>query len=314
MAFLHQYRLTKYDPKLRDESGAYTGDDWTMFDQIGDSFAGVRLTLPAYLDVEAQHLVAVASFIDESGTTSLTAQGVEDAHGTFRVVEGQQLAGVEAVEAVRQMLRDEGWCRLADGDRFYVHVGWDYYLYIGSELPCEVSAEQAEKRGLFVDRDFPSPYHADDWGRSRDIPEHWPRRAGSVTALYASAVGEEARALPEVESSLFGVHVTQPCSLLLRFFQGRQNFPDRHKDVRLGANRVGRERLVVEVEPHNCVCLFGPTCHGEQANCTAYSSTARGTPERSGSRRSAPAMCRIAVWTGRPAESTQLSGLRRTGA
>jgi hypothetical protein len=162
MAFLHRYRLTKYDPKLRDERGAYIGDDWTMCSQIGESFGGVRLTLPRYLDVEAQHLVAVASFIEESGTTSLTAQGVEDGDGTFRVVEGQQLAAIEAVEAVRQVLRDEGWCRLVDGDRFYIHVGWDYYLYIGSQLSCEVSAELAEQRGLFVDRDFPSPHHAED--------------------------------------------------------------------------------------------------------------------------------------------------------
>jgi hypothetical protein len=162
MAFLHQYRLTKYNPRLRGESGWYIGDDWTMHSQIGESFEGLRLTLPGYLDIEAQHLVTVASFIEESGTISLTAQGVEDADDTFRVVEGQQLAAIEAVEAVRQMLRDEGWCRLADGDRFYIHAGHDYYLYIGSELPCEVSVELAEQRGLFVDCDFPSPHHAED--------------------------------------------------------------------------------------------------------------------------------------------------------
>jgi hypothetical protein len=51
---LHHYRVTKYDPALRDERGAYTGDDWTMFDQIGETFSGVRLTLSTYLDLEAR--------------------------------------------------------------------------------------------------------------------------------------------------------------------------------------------------------------------------------------------------------------------
>jgi hypothetical protein len=49
LPFLHCYRVTKYDPALRTESGAYTGDDWTMFSQIGEAFGGVRLTRATYL-------------------------------------------------------------------------------------------------------------------------------------------------------------------------------------------------------------------------------------------------------------------------
>ena len=156
----HYYRVTKYDPALRDETGAYTGDDWSTFGEIGETFRGVRLTLSMYLDVEAQHLVVLASFLEESQTVSLTAEGVENG-GSFRVAEGAELSAVDAVEAARQMLRDEGWCRLVDRDRFYIHVGWDYYVYVGSEVPCERSVELAERRGLFVDRDFPSPYLTD---------------------------------------------------------------------------------------------------------------------------------------------------------
>jgi hypothetical protein len=155
---LHCYRLTKYDPALRDGSGAYTGDDWIMFSQIGETFAGERLTLARYLEVEARHLVALASFLEESGTATVTAEDVEDSSGALRVSEGAELSPGEAVEAARHMLRDEGWCRLRDGDRFYLHVGWDYYVYVGSHVPCERSVELAEQNGLFVDCDFPSPY------------------------------------------------------------------------------------------------------------------------------------------------------------
>lgn len=155
---MHQYRITKYDPRFRDKSGAYTRDEWTEFTDIGEIFGGVRLTLPTYLDVEANYLVAVASFLEESGTVTIRAEGVENANRSFRVTEGDVLSPIDAVEAIRQMLRDEGWCRLVDDDRFYVHVGWDYYMYVGSDQHCDQSVQLAESRGLFVDRDFPSPH------------------------------------------------------------------------------------------------------------------------------------------------------------
>src|SRR5262245_16505657 len=158
----HHYRLTKYDPALRDETGAYTGDDWTQFSGIGQTFDGQRLTLSMYVDVEARHLVALASFLDESGTSKVVAEGVEDTGKTFRITEGAELSPVEAIEAVRQMLREEGWCRLVDDERFYIHVGWDYYVYVGTDKPCERSIALAEQQGLFVDRDFTSPYLARD--------------------------------------------------------------------------------------------------------------------------------------------------------
>lgn len=154
----HHYRVTKYDSELRDASGAYTGDDWTMFEQIGQTFNGVRLTLSTYLDVESRHLVVLASFLEESGTSRVTAVGVESKDQSFGVSEGANLSQIEAIETVRHMLREEGWCRLVDDDRFYIHVGWDYYVYVGCEKPCEVSVALAEEKGLFVDLDFPSPY------------------------------------------------------------------------------------------------------------------------------------------------------------
>ena len=154
--------MTKYDPALRDEHGAYTGNDWTMFDQIGETFGDVPLTLSTYLDVEARHLAAMASFLEENGTSVVIAEGVENHNRTFRVSEGARISQVEAIDAVRQMLRGEGWCRLADDDRFYIHAGWDYYLYIGTEHRCERSVALAESKGLFVDRDLPSPYRKQD--------------------------------------------------------------------------------------------------------------------------------------------------------
>jgi hypothetical protein len=161
----YQYRLTKYDPACRDENGAFSGDDWTSMSDIGETFGGVRLTLSRYLDVEARHLQVMASFIEESNVTRLTALQVEDADA-LGVREGQQLSPLRAVEAVRAMLRARGWCRLARED-FYIHVGWDYYLYVGTHRPCQRTLALAAEMGLFAEGDFPSPY-CDDESESAD--------------------------------------------------------------------------------------------------------------------------------------------------
>ena len=163
VAVSNHYRLTKYDPALRDASGAYTGDDWTALSDVGQTFNGEQLTLSTYLDIEGRHLVVLAAFLEESGTSLVIAEGVEDDwQRTFHVRECARLSQLEAIEVVRQMLRGEGWCRLADDDRFYIHVGWDYYVYVGTTEPCERSVALARANGLFVDKGFVSPYLVED--------------------------------------------------------------------------------------------------------------------------------------------------------
>jgi hypothetical protein len=106
----YEFRVTKYDPALRDESGAFVGEDWTSVSEIGTSVAGKQLTLARYLDVEARHLIAVAGFLDESGVEAVRVDGLyQDGP---RYSNGQQLRPLEAIEAVRLNLREQLDCGL----------------------------------------------------------------------------------------------------------------------------------------------------------------------------------------------------------
>ena len=125
---------------------------------MGKTFGGRRLTLADYLDVEAKHLTVLAPFLEEAGIEFLHAHDVEIWADRMIVGEGQRLSLFEAIKVVRAMLRKLGWCRLKAGDSFYVHVGYDYYVYVGSHDPSETTVHLAQRLGLFVDRDFPSPY------------------------------------------------------------------------------------------------------------------------------------------------------------
>ena len=157
-ALPYMFRVTKFDPRLRDERGAYRGDDWTSISEIGGRFGNEVLTLDRYLTVEAAHLCAVAVFARDAGVDKLTVHGGGGDLGDLAA--GQELDLLGITDAVRENLRERIDARL-ENDRFYVHVGFDYYLYVGSDQPCRAAVDATRRMGLFVDEGFPSPQLGD---------------------------------------------------------------------------------------------------------------------------------------------------------
>jgi small subunit ribosomal protein S1 len=175
----YQFRVTKYDPGLRDRTGAFTGHDWTSVTEVGESFNGRVLTQQRYDQVENAYLQAVELFAHASGVDQLVVRDpslppgidlrVASSAATYAALElfplslhdvydGLQVPLTVGVKLVRAMLRETGvWCRLEADGRFFAHVGWDYYLYIGSNQPCEQAADQVRRLGLFVEHQT-SPY------------------------------------------------------------------------------------------------------------------------------------------------------------
>ncbi|MGQ4405244.1 S1 RNA-binding domain-containing protein [Streptomyces hayashii] len=159
------YRVTKYDPADRDQHGHYAGAE------------------PATSDhgpVEAAYLLAVAAFAEDTGVDKLAIRepqlggfvhfGLEppiDGYGLADLFsagpagfhDGALVPIAVGLKLVRAMLRDNGaWCRLESEGVFTVHVGWDQYLYIGSNLPCETALTRTRALGLFPERLDASPY------------------------------------------------------------------------------------------------------------------------------------------------------------
>ncbi|MFK0249594.1 RNA-binding protein [Amycolatopsis azurea] len=169
MSTSYVYRITKYDPADRDDQGTYRGDEDVASD---------------HGPVEAAYLDAVMAFAEDTGTPLMSIRdpaisglvhfGVEppvDGHGLHGLFpsdltgyhDGAQITLDVGRELVRAMLRDNGaWCRLDAEDRFFVHVGYDQYLYIGSDRPCEQAIALTTASGLFVEPVDGSPYEPDD--------------------------------------------------------------------------------------------------------------------------------------------------------
>ncbi|MEU6758335.1 hypothetical protein, partial [Streptomyces sp. NPDC046685] len=162
------HRITKYDPADRDQRGYYTGAEDTVSD---------------HGPVEAAYLAAIAAFaeasdidrleIREPAVTGFVHFGVEPAvegHGLGGLFppdltgyhDGAEVSLPVALELVRAKLRDQGaWCRLEAGDEFTVHVGWDQYVYVGSNWPCEQAVARTRELGLFPEPLTASPYAAE---------------------------------------------------------------------------------------------------------------------------------------------------------
>ena len=151
--------MTKYDPALRDQRGGFAGDDWTSVGDVGNSFGGEVLSLHRYLEVESHHLQVVAAFLAEAEAEHTVVRGPERYEARWWPAEGDRLTRLESVDVVREMLRERGFCRLEAHRDVYVHVGYDYYLYISGNVPGEQTRLVAAGAGLFVDSRFASPYH-----------------------------------------------------------------------------------------------------------------------------------------------------------
>ena len=153
---MFEFRVTKYDPAHRDRRGAYTLDEWASFDNIGRAFGEVVLTKPEYQRVENAYVTAAVAFLREAGIEALSVAGLENYNGLpLAFADGSSLGLVEVGGVLRQLLREEFWCRL-ECARAFVHVGYDYYMYIGVPVACPGAIALARQLGLFPES-FQSP-------------------------------------------------------------------------------------------------------------------------------------------------------------
>lgn len=170
---MFSYRITKFDPKFRNELGHFLNNDWTSISEIGKKFDGKELTFEDYKQIEDAYVQAIILFMNFLHLNSLTVAYLEkyrkkplpDIYRTKTMLElykkifvEQELDKIEVSDAARLMLHETLWCKLESKDTMFVHFGDDYYMYIGSsqELPDSVKNE-IEKSGLFVE-EFESPY------------------------------------------------------------------------------------------------------------------------------------------------------------
>ena len=154
---MYHYRVTKYDPERRSPDGKFLDEDWTSYSDVGSSFGGLELDEGTYRRTESFYARSAREFLEESGCSELRIVALEN-HGDFQSSLNLQapLSGNDIEQAVAEVLRELWWAKF-EADNGYIHIGWDFYMYVGVATECPVSIARAKARGLYVEP-YESPY------------------------------------------------------------------------------------------------------------------------------------------------------------
>lgn len=191
---MHQYRICKYDPQFR-VGGAYVRPEWTSIADVGNEFDGRIFTMSDYERAEQRHIAFLCALTAREDAYPLTLEALEVHCDHSPWHEGQQITPNELPAIVRDLLREECWCRLT-APGFFIHFGYEYYMYVGCTHTTEAIAALASTHGLFAET-MTSPYHPEP------EVEAVPTDLRPMTAIYLTR-GEEILLLYRTGSRVVG--------------------------------------------------------------------------------------------------------------
>ncbi len=152
------YRISKYDPQKRNLKGFYQAEEWTSISDIGRIFAGDELTLDEYLKTEKNYLCFLRQLVEQLGRKKLWLRGLECYQECSTSWEnGQRVDNNDEYLCFAQdCLREQCWGKII-GKSFFVHFGYDYYVYIATNMDFRILHQIANSNDLYIEK-IKSPY------------------------------------------------------------------------------------------------------------------------------------------------------------
>lgn len=166
------WRITKYNPKYRDENGSYAKDEWTSLYDIGKQYQGETFTIEQYLETEEKYISAILKIMNSAKVPYLQVRKLYKWEHSFKFLEhytgrmqnvynmvknGDVFKNDELQDLCKLVLRENIGCQLWYESLMYVHFGYDYYMYIGIGRKCSDTLKWINSSGLFVEQ-YESPY------------------------------------------------------------------------------------------------------------------------------------------------------------
>jgi hypothetical protein len=152
---MYSYRITKYDPKKRDENGFYTDSkEWTSFSAIPND----RTSYESYLKVENMYKNTIQLLLESYQINEMTIKELEVYSDPvpLSIKEGESFGGEHLTTIIELVLREQMWCKL-EHQLLKIHFGYDYYMYVVMANNSRELLNEISEIGLFVE-EYPSPY------------------------------------------------------------------------------------------------------------------------------------------------------------
>jgi hypothetical protein len=166
--------INKYPPRLFRHA-RFMKEDWTA---CSDIEAG-KVSRESYLAVETKYVTAVERFARAANVGQLLAHNVEFWDESKELltrlgladvleqrvapVENEVLSGPRLEGAIRRCVREAGWLELVCPTEFLVHFGYDFRLFIATNVDVSTAITTTKEDGLFV---YPGEIHIttlDEW-------------------------------------------------------------------------------------------------------------------------------------------------------
>ena len=156
---MKQYRVTKFNPEYRNADRTYNRSEWTSYSDVGDI-----VSKEEYEKVESCYIASALNFLEEQNISKITITYLENQQNykepSVALEVGTELNANQLKEVLKSILRDKYWAKLENNNSF-IHLGWDYYMYIGVPNEPQQAKRYAESEGLYVEV-FTSPYNENE--------------------------------------------------------------------------------------------------------------------------------------------------------
>lgn len=167
------YRITKFDPKKRNEKGHFLDNsEWTAISDIGKPEYR-NVDFEEYEKTEMAYAKSIKLILDEKNITSLKVDSLK-VHDTSEDFENHRKNGrlknidvdfnheieilkngttlnlTQIQKMIRLILRETVWMCLVESE-FKITFGYDYYMYVECSELKNSTINRIEKMGLFVE-------------------------------------------------------------------------------------------------------------------------------------------------------------------
>ncbi|PHZ84767.1 DUF7683 domain-containing protein [Paremcibacter congregatus] len=174
---MQQYCITKYDKSKRDKNGTYPDDcdQWTESCDVGRHINGKKVQLRDYFRVEDRYIKAALALFDYADLPYLRLTNAhlhdyqmeilrkknkhfhELSFSSIDFREDAIICRDEIPTVLKMIFRNLGEAKLEFQGKFFIHIGWDFYMYIGAHVSNNSLIEKIEEDGLYV-LEWDSPY------------------------------------------------------------------------------------------------------------------------------------------------------------
>jgi hypothetical protein len=157
------WRITKYNPSKRDNKNVYLDkDEWTSFSDVG-----TKVNIETYEKTEQAYVNTIVETMDELELNTLILEELEISIDEINdqniirflseIKKGKSVNVKEIKELAKLTLREIIWCKLSDKEKLYVHFGFDFYMYIGTNKEDINLYKRNKKTELYIE-EIESPY------------------------------------------------------------------------------------------------------------------------------------------------------------